>query len=304
MLGYTNQFLTHDLESEWAFTPFWSPIFMVWHSECVTRVRRTRSAAEWHAYALEIQQTMEALRASDAAEDGGEAEAARYWDGRNSEGVSDYVARLVGGATGVERAWIRAEYDGVRALLALWEAQREQGNADEPSIEAALFLFQAVLTAQDGDGILESQRRRELEALRNLDQARFDFDVYLERQRSEFEKLDFIPRRENPTVVARLKELESAQQEAIEKAQKAILEERRQRSSKGGAAQAKFYADARERLIEQYKATFVEFPSIAAAASALGRTHGFSERTAEEHLRRYVAENPEFRPRRRRPAST
>lgn len=302
MLGYTNQFLTNDLKEQWTFRPFWSAVYLVWESECVSRVRCTRSAQEWHEYALGIQKGMEALRAHDAQND--EAETSRYWDGHNSEGVSEYVFRLVGDATGVEKATIRAEYDGVRALLRLWQARREQGAADEPSLEAALILFDAIVKARDGDAVLEYENYRELQGLRDLDQARHDFEVYIHGRRMELVKARYLPEREAPVIDARLAVLEALKKSEIEKAQNAVAEERRLRSSKGGAAVAKHYAERREKLIERFRETFTEYRSIAGAGAALGRSHGFSDRVAEQHLRDFVAEHPEFRPTRQRRPST
>ena len=62
---------------------------------------------------------------------------------------------------------------------------------------------------------------------------------------------------------------------------------------------AKVYAEKRDELIERFKATFATHRSIAGAAAALARGIGFSNRTAEQHLRDFVADNPEFRPKRR-----
>lgn len=302
MLGYTNQFLTNDLDDEWKFRPFWPAIFLVWESDCVSRIRRTRSAQEWHDYALGIQKGMEALRAADALND--EAEASRFWDGHNAEGVCEYVSRLVGDATGIEKANIRAEYEGVRALLRLWQARREQGMADEPSVDAALILFDAIMKARDGDSVLEYENVRELQGLRDLDQARHDFEVYIHGRRNELVKARYLPERESPAVDARLSVLEALKKSEIEKAHQAAADERRLRSSKGGAAVAKHYAERRERLIERFKETFTQYQSIAGAGAALARSHGFSDRVAEQHLRDFVSEFPEFRPTRRRPSST
>ena len=230
MLGYTNQFLTHDLKNEWSFQPFWRGISLVWDSECVSQVRRSRSAEEWHRYALDIQQSMEALRADDAQND--EDEASRYWDGRNSEGVLEYGFTLAKNETGTDRTAIRAEYDGVRALLSLWEAQREQGHADDPCIEAALLLFHAIATARDGDSALEHEQFRELKGLRDLDSARHDFEVYIHGRREEFVKARYLPPRENPVIDARLTVLEALKQSEMKKAQQAVADERRERSAK------------------------------------------------------------------------
>jgi hypothetical protein len=296
-LGYTNQFLTNDLNERWKYSPFWSAVFLVWDSECVTRVRKNRSAAEWHEYALAIQKGMEELRAHDAQSD--EEEASRYWDGRNSEGVSEYVFKLVGDATGTARAEIRAEYDGVRALLTLWLARAEQGNAEEPSMDAALLLFQAIVMARDGDGVLEMDRERELRGLRDLDEARRDFDVYIHERRELLVQYKYLQPSEHPVVDARLTALEALAKADRDRADQAVADDRRQRSSKGGAAVARDYAEKRERMIEVFKTKAGRYRSFAEAGADLGPAHGFTERTAQDHLREFVADNPQYRPKRK-----
>ena len=104
---------------------------------------------------------------------------------------------------------------GIRALLSLWEARNEQARSEEPSIDAALLLFHAILVAQDGDGILEYERRRELQGLQDLDTARHDFDVYIHGRRSELVKAGYLSHRENPIVDARLGVLEALKQSEI-----------------------------------------------------------------------------------------
>jgi hypothetical protein len=298
VLGYTNQFLTNSLTEEWAYRPFWTPIFLVWESECVSDLRRKgRTAAEWHEHALEIQRGMEALRAHDIELD--EREGRRYWDHRESEGATEYWTELAKGLTDKkERTQVRAEYSAVRALVALFTARQEQGNAEEPSMDAAMLLFHAIMCAQDGDTFLEWDRRREMQALRALDHYRHEHDMFIQAKRDEMVSCGYLAPRENPVLEARLKELEAQKLAEIEKAQQAVAEERRARSSKGGTAVAKHYAEKRDQLLEAFKVTFDRFPSIAAAAEELGKKHNFAERTAEEHLRRFVAANPEFRPKR------
>lgn len=298
MLGYTDQFLTNDLSDEWEFQPFWGPIYMVLYSECVGLIRRDLSAAHLHEYATEIQRTMEGLRTEDALTTT-ERDAGYYWDGKSAEGVLEFgMLVLAKGKVGAERARIRAEYDGVRALLAYLEARRLQGTNENPVMEAALMLFHAIQTAQEGDLILEFERRHELEARRSLDNARTQQAFEIDRLREHHEKQGHLPKQDNPILQQRIADMEEEKRAAVEAARVAAAEEQRQRSSKGGVAQAKFYADKRESMIEEFKATFGSYRSLAGAGLALGKRFGFSPRTAEEHLRRFASENPAFRPKR------
>jgi len=265
VLGYTNQFLINDLSERWSFAPFYTAIYLVWDSDCVTGVRRTGSAVEWHQYSLAIQQDMEVLRTKDAEDD--ENEASRYWDGRSSEGADGYVSKLVGDATGADSVRIRADYDGVRALLAFWLARSEQGSSNEPSVDAALMLFEAIRHAQDGDNLYDFARRRELQGLRALDEARHGFELSLQRRREELAQAGYIPPREGVELASSAADFETLERSAIERAQQAAAEEQRQRSSRGGIATARHYGEVRERLIERFKATVAAHRSIAAAAA-------------------------------------
>jgi hypothetical protein len=295
VLGYTNQFLTHSLTDEWEFGKFWPAIFVVWESECVSNVRRTHTAEHWHQIALSIQKRMEELRAEDSLTD--EREAGRYWDGFDSEGVSEYGFQLAKAVTSTsEKIRIRAEYDGIRALLELWSAQREQGRESEPSMDVALMLFHAIMVAVGGDDLLERARRQELTGLQDLDAARHDYEVYLHGRRELLVSEGYLSAREHPAIDARLTALELIKKREGQRAEEAVAAERRQRSSKGGAAVAKIYNEKRDRLIEQFKVSSGKYKSLAAAATALAPGVGVTVRTAEQYLRRFVSENPQFRP--------
>jgi hypothetical protein len=107
-------------------------------------------------------------------------------------------------------------------------------------MDAAMLLFHAIMCAQDGDTFLEWDRRCEMQALRALDHYRHEHDIFIQTKRDEMVQGGYLAPRDNPVLEARLKELEIQKLAEIEKAQQAVADERRTRSSKGGTAAAMF----------------------------------------------------------------
>jgi len=297
VLGYTNQFLLESLEEEWDFRPLWVPIFMIWESECVLHVRRTRSPVEWHERATEIQNTMTRMRAEDA-ERYGEDEASRVWDSRRAEGLTDFPSWVLKGKPAAERLAGRVEYAGIRSLLMLWEARKLQGSSPEPTIAAAMLLFDAVLEAHEGDGLLERERRDALGALRAIEQERQRCDERVREYKRGLVERGILEAQEDPVLQERIAELEAGMNAAIEAARAegaaAVEADRRVRSAKGGAKQAEHYAQQREKLIALFKEQREKFKSIPAAADALAAQCGFTSRVAADHLRKLVRDQPEL----------